>query len=120
MKLSDYISLTLEEIAEGARKATDSYQKMGKGCVLSETSMTIEGVPHVRLKGHNDKDTNKPIIKVTFHVGLEVEESGESNNQINGSLKVVSANAATSNRDSKKTVQELTFDIPVLLPSVQK
>lgn len=120
MNLSDYINLTLEEIAIGAQKATDTYQAMGKGCVLSETRMVIDGVPYVRLKGLNDKDTYKPIIKVTFHVGLEVEESMESNGKVGGSIKVLSADAGTQNYDGKKQIQEITFDMPVLLPSVRK
>jgi hypothetical protein len=30
MELSDYISLTLQEIAKGVQKATKSYDKMGR------------------------------------------------------------------------------------------
>lgn len=120
MKLSDYINLTLEEIAKGAQKATDTYLEMGKGCVLSETRMTIEGVPYVKHKGFNDKDTYKPIIKVTFHVGVELEESMEGNSKMGGSLKVISAGVESLNKEGKRVVQEITFDIPVLLPSVQK
>ena len=119
MNLSDYINLTLTEIAKGAQKATDTYQSMGRGCVLAETQMVLEGIPHVRMCGRN-QDTNKPIIKVTFRVGLEIEESAESNGEINGSIKVLSASANSLSAESKKLVQEVTFDIPVLLPSVQK
>lgn len=120
MNLSDYINLTLEEIAIGAQKATETYQAMGKGCVLSETRMVIDGVPYVRLKGLNGKDTYKPIIKVTFHVAVELDETTESNSKFEGSLKVVSVKNLSQEKEGKKRVQEITFDIPVLLPSVQK
>lgn len=120
MNLSDYISLTLEEIAKGAQKATDAYQELGRGCVLAETRMIIEGIPFVRQYGLKGGDTYKPIIKVTFHVGVELEESVEGNSKVGGSLKVISAGMESMNKDGKKAVQEITFDIPVLLPSVQK
>lgn len=120
MNLSDYINLTLEEIAKGAQKATDTYQKLGSGCVLAETSMHIEGIPYVRQVSVKGNVKHKPIIKITFHVGLEIEESMESNGRVGGSIKVLSADAGTQAHDGKKVVQEITFDIPVLLPSVQK
>lgn len=120
MNLSDYINLTLEEIAKGAQMATETYQKLGAGCVLAETSMHIEGIPYVKKIGIKGQDTNKPIIKVTFHVGLEVGESMESNGKVGGSIKVLSADAGTQNYDGKKQIQEITFDMPVLLPSVRK
>lgn len=120
MKLSDYINLTLVEIAKGARKATESYQEMGKGCVLAETNLHIDGIPFVRHHGRGDHMTNKPIIKVTFHVGVELDESEESNSQLNGSLKVISGGATSLNKEGMKSIQEITFDIPVLLPSERK
>lgn len=120
MKLSDYINLTLVEIAKGAQKATDSYQEMGKGRVLAETNMLIDGIPFVRHQGRGDHMTNKPIIKVTFHVGVELDESEESNSQLNESLKVISGSAAALNKEGIKAIQEITFDIPVLLPSEKK
>lgn len=44
MKLSDYISLTLEEIAEGTRKADHAYKAMGAGGVLEETSLVFRNI----------------------------------------------------------------------------
>lgn len=120
MKLSHFINLTLEEIAKGAQMTTEVYQKMGAGCVLAETSMHIEGIPYVKQVSIKGRETHKPIIKVTFHVGLEVEESMESNGSIGGSIRVLSANAGTQNHNGKKAIQEVTFDIPVLLPSERK
>ena len=61
--------------------------------------------------------TNKPIIKVTFHVGVELDESEQSNSKFNGSLKVISGSAVSLNKEGTKAIQEITFDIPVLLPS---
>lgn len=114
MNLSDYINLTLKEIAIGAQKASETYQSMGKGCVLSETSAIIDGVPHVKLH-----KTSKPIISVTFRVAIELEEAKEVNGGIGGSIKVITANAGSINKEGKKSVQEITFDMPVLLPSVK-
>lgn len=120
MELSDYINLTLTEIAEGVRKATKDYKGKGDGCVLSETQMKIDGIPFVRLYGTNGGDTYKPIIKVAFRVGVEVEESEESNNKIGGSLKVVSADVGALTKGAEKSVHEVSFELPLILPQKRK
>ena len=116
MNLSDYISLTLTEVAEGVQKATKSYQKMGKGCVLSEIQSPIEGMPIVRVCGQQGGDIYKPIIKVAFRIGVEVEESEESNNKIGGSLKVISADSESLTRDGRRSIHEVSFELPLIFP----
>lgn len=111
MELSDYISLTLTEIAEGVRKVNEAYEIMGGGHVLTEAEMEIEGIP-VAKRGH----TRKPIINVGFRVGIELEESKEKGGQFGGSLKVISANTDASKKDGAKSVHEITFQIPLILP----
>lgn len=116
MKLSDYISLTLTEIAEGVRKATKNYKEKGDGCVLSETQMKIDGIPFARLYGTNGGDTYKPIIKVAFRVGVEVEESKESNHKLGGSLKVISTSFESLSGDGRRNTHEVSFELPLILP----
>lgn len=111
MNLSDYISLTLTEIVEGVKKANKPYVKKDKELVLSETALRIEGFPSANWDD-NREATYKPIIKVAFRVGVEVEESEESNNKISGSLKVISANS----EDGKRSVHEVSFELPLILP----
>lgn len=115
MELSDYIKLTLYEIAEGIRKADKKYKEKG-GCVLTNTEMTINGIPHVRDCKTESRDVFKPIIKVAFHVGVEVEESEESNNKLGSSIKVISANSESLSKDGKRSVHEVSFEIPLILP----
>lgn len=116
MNLSDYINLTLSEIAEGVSKATHSYEKIGKGQVLSEIQSPIEGIPIVRICGQRGGDIYKPIIKVAFRVGVEVEESKESNGKIGCSIKVVSADVETLTKGVGRSVHEVSFEIPLTLP----
>ena len=116
MNLSDYISLTLNEIAEGVAKATKSYKKKGDGCVLSETQMIVSGIPTARLSGTAGGDTYKPIINVAFRVGVEIEETTESDKQIKGSLKVVSAHGESTTKDGRKSTHEVSFELPLILP----
>lgn len=111
MNLSDYISLTLTEIAEGVRKVNEAYEEMGGGCVLTETEMEIEGIP-VAKRGY----ARRPIVSVGFRVGVEVEETKEKGGQFGGSLKVVSASTDVSKKDGAKSVHEITFQIPLVLP----
>lgn len=115
MNLSDYISLTLSEIAKGVQKANKPYARRDKELVLSETPLRIEGVPYVYWED-NTEVTYKPIIKVAFRVGVEVEETKESNNQISGSLKVISANRESASKDEKRNIHEVSFEIPLVLP----
>lgn len=115
MNLSDYISLTLTEIVEGVKKANKPYVKKDKELVLSETALRIEGFPSANWDD-NREATYKPIIKVAFRVGVEVEESEESNNKISGSLKVISANSESLNKDGKRSVHEVSFELPLILP----
>lgn len=116
MNLSDYISLTLREIAEGVQKANKYHKKTGEMFVLSEIKAPIEGVPVVRICGQQGGDIRKPIIKVAFRVGVEVEEIEESNRQIKGSLKVISANGESATKDGRKSTHEVSFELPLILP----
>lgn len=115
MNLSDYISLTLNEIAEGMQKANKPYAEKGKDLVLSETSMRIEGIPVVHWND-NYGGIYKPIIKVGFRVGIELEETKEKGGSFGGSLKVITLDAETSKKDGAKSVHEITFEIPLILP----
>lgn len=56
MELSDYISLTLTEIAKGVKKANQSYEKKGNGQVLSGIQAPIEGISTVRICGQKGGD----------------------------------------------------------------
>ena len=116
MNLSDYINLTLNEIAEGVENAAKSYKKKGNGCVLSEIEEPIEGIPFVRICSLNKRDTYKPIIKVAFRVGVEVEESAGVNSKTTGSLKVISANVESLSKDEKRSIHEVSFELPLILP----
>ena len=107
MNLSDYISLTLTEIAEGVRKANESYEIMGGGCVLAETEMEMVGIP-VAKKGSR----RSPIINVGFKVGVEIEEAKTKG----GSLRVVAIDADISKKDGTKSIHEITFELPLILP----
>lgn len=121
MKLSDYISLTLEEIAKGARKADHAYKAIGAGGVLAETSLEINGIPHIKKIGFSDKhNTYKPIINVDFKVSVEVEEGEEVNGAIGGSLKVIAANKEERGSVTNRTSHQVSFSIPVLYPSEKK
>lgn len=116
MELSDYISLTLTEIAKGVKRANQNYEKRGNGQVISGLQSPIDGIPFVRICGQGRKDTYKPIIKVAFRVGVEVEESEESNNKLGSSLKVISANSESLSKDGKRSVHEVSFELPLILP----
>lgn len=97
MNLSDYISLTLSEIAEGVQKANEIYELMGDGNVLTETRMEISGIPYA-YKNSKSGVVRKPIINVGFHVGVELQESKEKG----GSLKVVAIDADISKKGWSK------------------
>lgn len=116
MNLSDYISLTLNEIAEGVKKADKHYKNKGNGYMLSEIQAPIEGIPVVRICGQQGGDIRKPIIKVAFRVGVEVEESAGTNSKAGGSLKVISANVESLSKDETRSIHEVAFELPLILP----
>lgn len=110
MNLSDYITLTLIEIAEGVSKTDAALKTMG-GYLLKK-SPVIDGTPFTRISS----SSSYPIIKVGFRVGVEVEESMESNNKIGGSLKVISANVGAMTKGVEKSIHEVSFELPLILP----
>ena len=116
MELSDYISLTLSEIAKGVQKATGDYEKLGGGQVLSGIQAPIDGMPTIRICGQKGGDIYKPIIKVAFRVGVQVESSEKSNNKLKGSLQVISAGHESLSKDEKRNTHEVSFELPLLLP----
>lgn len=118
MNLSDYIQLTLEEIAEGIKKADATYKSMGAGGVLAETGMYIEGIPYVKHKGISEKhDKYKPIINVGFKVSVIHEETKEIDGKMSASIKVFSAGKEESGREVTHSLNEVTFSVPLLYPS---
>ena len=114
MNLSDYISLTLNEIAEGVQKANDDLEIRGGGRVLSETTQDIRHPSYI-LEKENGDYIKKPIINVAFRVGVELDESKEKKNQTRGSLRVVSIDHGTTKKGDKRCIHEVSFEIPFVL-----
>ena len=116
MNLSDYINLTIEEIALGAKKAGITLKQMGNGAVLAQgTEFSLEGMPHASGKA-NGRTYNRPIINIAFRVNVDVQETTESNGGVKGSLKVLSGNIGTSQSEVSTNQKEVSFTIPILLP----
>lgn len=116
MNLSDYINLTITEIANGTKKADATLKEMGNGCILAKgTPLNLEGLSYAsgKVGGHI---YNRPIIDVAFRVNIELQETEESTGEIKGSLKVISGNMATVGAEKQTTATEVSFRIPMLLP----
>ena len=55
MNLSDYINLTIEEVAKGAKKADATLKDLGNGSVLTKgTQLSLEGLSFAsgKIGGH--------------------------------------------------------------------
>lgn len=115
MELSEYINLTLTEIAKGVQKANAPYEDAGRCFVLSETALKINGIP-TAYWDDSDGSTYKPIINVGFRVGIEIEETNEKGGRLGGSLKVVVLDADMTKKDGSKSIHEITFQLPLILP----
>jgi hypothetical protein len=109
MNLSDYISLTLNEIAEGVKKASDTLKPRG-GYILKESPI-IDGTPYARISSSK----SHPIINVTFRVGVELEESKGRNDKIGGSIKVISIDHESIKKGEKRSTHEVSFELPLVL-----
>ena len=119
MNLSDYINLTIEEVALGAKKAGMTLKQMGNGAVLSKgTEFNLEGLPHASGKVCG-RTYNRPIINIAFRVNVELQETTENNGEVRGSLKVLSGSTETSCSESAVSSKEVSFAIPILLPFEQ-
>lgn len=64
MELSDYISLTLQEIAKGVQKANDDLEIRGGGRVLSETTQDIRHPSYILEKesGNYSKSQSSMLL----------------------------------------------------------
>jgi hypothetical protein len=116
MNLSDYINLTITEIAAGSKKADTALKQMGNGGILAKaTQFNLEGLSYASGKsgGHI---YNRPIIDVAFRVNVELQETEESNGEIKGSLRVISGGITTVGTERQTTTAEVSFSIPMLLP----
>ena len=118
MELKDFIKETLLQIASGARLADDEYRKLGNGGVNPEGKFHLEGIPHILCPGVNDKhDISKPVVSVQFKLNVQIEEKTQIEGKIGGILNVISASFGGSKEETNKSVQEISFSIPVALPS---
>lgn len=116
MNLSDYISLTIEEIALGSKKAGTTLRQMGNGAVLAHgTEFSLEGLIYASGKA-NGRIYNRPIINVAFRVAVELQETTESNGEVKGSLKVLSGGIGKTKSEENVNFKEVSFAIPILLP----
>jgi hypothetical protein len=119
MNLSDYINLTIEEIALGSKKAGTTLKHMGNGAVFAKgTEFGLEGMAYASGKV-SGRQYNRPIINVAFRVNVELQETTESNGEIKGSLKVLSGNIGATKSDTEISSKEFSFAIPILLPYEQ-
>lgn len=119
MELSDYINLTLSEIALGSKKAGATLKQMGNGAVLAKgTEFGLEGMTYASGKVAG-RQYNRPIVNVAFRVNVELQETSESNGEVKGSLKVLSGNIGAIKSDALTSLKEVSFTIPILLPFEQ-
>lgn len=116
MTLSDYINLTLEEIATGIKKADATYKSMG-GRVLTETTSAIDGIPYA-AEMVNGKPCYKPIINVHFKVNVQMQNTSAINGGVKGSIRVLEAGTKTSSGNTATHSEELSFSIPLVLPDL--
>lgn len=116
MNLSDYINLTITEIADGTKKANATLKEMGNGGIIANgTHFNLEGLSYAsgKVGGHT---YNRPIIDVAFRVNVELQETEESNGEVKGSLKVIAGSMATVGTEKQTRSAEVSFSIPMLLP----
>lgn len=116
MNLSDYINLTIEEIALGSKKAGATLKQMGNGAVLAKgTECDLQGLIYASGKA-NGRIYNRPIINVAFRVNVDLQEATESNGEVRGSLKVLSGTMGKIKSEETTNSKEVSFTIPILLP----
>ena len=111
MNLSDYINLTLNEIIEGVEKTNEIYDIVGGGRILTGTLDDVGGMPYI-IERRDHVAIRKPIINVAFRVSVELKETKEKG----GSLKVVAIDAGATKKDGAKSIHEITFQLPLILP----
>lgn len=115
MELKDFVSQTLLAISEGIMEAQ---AKTGASGLIIAPPLTDEGIIQVAKDGRK-----KPHI-VHFNLKVAVDAKGEQGNAGGGfSIQVlnVSVSGKSGSREnssiSSSTMQEISFDIPVLWPT---
>lgn len=116
MNLSEFIKETLVEIAKGANEADSAYREMGRGRVNPRGRYHFEGLASMS-SGEGRLAHSVPVTSVNFKLKVELEEKHEVNGGISGALKVISASLAASKEKNETSVQEISFSVPVVLPS---
>ena len=117
MKLSEFIKETLVEIANGAKMAKEEYANLGDGYVCPYGYFKTADMPSVVIKSDNEKhEVTKPVVSVNFKLNVQAEET----EKVGGILSVISASVGASKGEANKSVQEISFSIPVILPTAEK
>lgn len=116
MNLSEFIKETLSEVAKGAMEADVMYREMGKGCVNPRGRYHFEGLASMS-SGEGRLAHSVPVTSVNFNLKVELEERNGVNGGIGGILNVISANLSASKGKNETSVQEISFSVPVVLPS---
>lgn len=121
MKLDEFIKETLVEIANGAMMADSLYKEMGKGGVNPDGNFVLEGIPHILINTGSDKRMrSKPIVNVQFKLNIELKEEHSIQGKIGAILDVIAPSVSGNKGETKRDIQEITFSIPVVLPSSEK
>lgn len=115
MKLDEFIKEALVEIANGAKLADDELCKMNKAGVNPEGKFEIRNHPCIVQDG-----LTKPIISVNFKLHVQLEESVKCGGKLGAILNVISASYSSTKETSNVSVQEISFSMPVVLPSRPK
>ena len=116
MELKEFISSTLTQIADGVRDAQKHYSEIG-GVVNPGNLNRVEGT--TILYGKVDPQYRSAILlcNVHFEVSLTSEDKSSSSGGIGVFLSAVSLGGKTSDSDSKSSLNRVTFDVAVSLPS---
>ncbi|WP_099465602.1 hypothetical protein [Parabacteroides provencensis] len=118
MELKEFISDVLLQIAEGVTDANRRYKELG-GFVNPRGSFKIEGMPYILKESKiPNSSISMPLIPVQFKTHVQLEEKAETKGA--GScniIKIISASIGSSVGESMASVQEVSFSVPVLLPS---
>lgn len=113
MKLQDFISQSLQQIAEGALDAHNKLQE--KGGMIPDTSVVVDKEQYRFIE---DKDgVKRLLLEINYDIALTTSEKDERG--INGGLKIASLlNVGADSKDltENQAINKINFKLPFVLP----
>ncbi len=114
MELKEFITNTLNQIAEGVANAKNTYKELGGSVNPREFKQIEGGIPYgktIPINGHAQL-----LTKVHFEISITNDSSNENTSGIGVLFGAITVGGKYQEEEKHVSLNSISFDVPIKLP----